>query len=68
MFKLGNYTFRQSADNKRFTVFFDNGKDEELILFGESDKQYSEAEAAKTIQDAIFLQNRVVRGGVYAKN
>lgn len=68
MFKMGNYTFRQSANNKRFTVFFDDGKEEKLILFGESDKQYSEAEAAKTIQDAIFLQNRVVRGSVYAKN
>ena len=68
MFKMGNYTFRQSANNKRFTVFFDDGTEEKLILFGESDKQYSEAEAAKTIQDAIFLQNRVARGGVYAKN
>lgn len=65
---MGNYTFRQSANNKRFTVFFDDGKEEKLILFGESDKPFSEAEAAKTIQDAIFLQNRVARGGVYAKS
>ena len=68
MFRMGNYTFRQSADNKRFTVFFDNGKDEELILFGESDKQYSEVEAAQTIRDAIFLQSQVSGGRVYAKS
>lgn len=68
MFKMGNYTFRQSANNKRFTVFYDNGKEEKLILFGESDKQYSEAEAYKTIQDAIFLQSRVSGGGIYAKS
>lgn len=68
MFKMGNYTFRQSANNKRFTVFFDDGTEENLILFGESDKKFSEAEAAKTIQDAIFLQRQVSGGRVYAKS
>ena len=68
MFKFGDYTFRQSADNRKYTVFFDDGKEEKLILFGESDKQYSEAEAAQTIRDAIFLQSQVARGGVYAKS
>ena len=68
MFKMGDYTFRQSANNKRFTVFFDDGNEEKLVLFGECDKPYSEAEAIKAIQDAIFLQAQVSGGRVYAKS